>query len=73
MWVRLSDRYINTDHVIHLKIQGTDDSASGIHYLITYTDGRTDTLNERQAQPLLEALVTQVDKAVAATDSYPSE
>ncbi len=73
MWVRLIDRYINTDQVIHLKIQGSDDSATGLHYLITYTDGRTDTLNERQAQPLLEALASQVDKGVAASETYPAE
>jgi hypothetical protein len=73
MWVRLTDRYINTDHIVHIRMQGTADSATGVHYSVTYSDGRTEELNERLAEPLVAALSGLVDTDSPATGKYPEE
>ena len=73
MWVRLVKKYINTDHIVFVTAQGEEESATGVRYFIKYATGEADDLSEREAQPLLEALSSLVDKTLLATDSNAAE
>ncbi len=71
MWVRLIEQYLNTDHIVSVRVMGRDSVDARCR--IFFADGSNIELTERDATPLLEALAMAARKVESEGEIYPSE